>query len=156
MLLISIDCAIPKKNIEVISSIMTSHRYEISRRGRFAERYFVIFYIKRAIESLENWYDRDQESAKENESGRIPGVEREQSLARLGHRQADHDAVQPLGVVDHASALFLGRHLVRHRSPPPAFERNTGLDLGLRLLRPQPRAQGVRRGDPCAFPRFDA
>src|SRR4051812_49792102 len=39
---------------------------------------------------------------------------------------------------------------------PPAFERNTGLDLGLRLLRPQPRAQGVRRGDPCAFPRFDA
>src|SRR3954447_505904 len=40
--------------------------------------------------------------------------------------------------------------------PPPAFERNTGLDLGLRLLRPQPRAQGVRRGDPCAFPRFDA
>src|SRR3954453_4907932 len=45
---------------------------------------------------------------------------------------------------------------VRHRSPPPAFERNTGLDLGLRLLRPQPRAQGVRRGDPCAFPRFDA
>jgi hypothetical protein len=27
MLLISIDCAIPKKNIDVISSIMTSHKY---------------------------------------------------------------------------------------------------------------------------------
>src|SRR5215204_1018650 len=39
---------------------------------------------------------------------------------------------------------------------PPGLERNTDLDLGLRLLRPQPRAQGVRPGDPCAFPRFDA
>jgi len=29
MLWISIDCAIPKKNIDVISSIMTSHKYSI-------------------------------------------------------------------------------------------------------------------------------
>ena len=33
MLLISIDCAIPKKNIDVISSIMTSHKYRILAFG---------------------------------------------------------------------------------------------------------------------------